>query len=78
MAPGLEADGATPWSWAGYSSAVLISAIGFSMWPHLFMKAYAAESDRALRKTLMMYPTFQIFLVPILLIGFSGVIAYPG
>ncbi len=78
VAPGLEADGATPWSWAGYSSAVLISAIGFSMWPHLFMKAYAAESDRSLRKTLMMYPTFQIFLVPILLIGFSGVIAYPG
>jgi SSS family solute:Na+ symporter len=42
------------------------------------MKAYAAESDRALRKTLMMYPTFQLFLVPILLIGFAGVVAYPG
>lgn len=76
-APGLLPDGSS-WSWAGYSSAVLISAIGFSMWPHLFMKAYAAESDRALRKTLMMYPTFQLFLVPILLIGFAGVIAYPG
>lgn len=76
-APGLTGDG-SPWSWAGYSSAVIISAIGFSMWPHLFMKAYAAESDRSLRKTLMMYPSFQIFLVPILLIGFAGVIAYPG
>lgn len=76
-APGLTGDGSA-WSWAGYSSAVMISAIGFSMWPHLFMKAYAAESDRSLRKTLMMYPTFQIFLVPILLIGFAGVIAYPG
>ena len=76
-APGLL-DNGSPWSWAGYSSAVLISAIGFSMWPHLFMKAYAAESDRSLRKTLMMYPTFQLFLVPILLIGFAGVIAYPG
>lgn len=76
-APGLQADGSA-WSWAGYSSAVLISAAGFSMWPHLFMKAYAADSDRSLRKTLMMYPTFQLFLVPILLIGFSGVLAYPG
>ncbi|HEX9733299.1 MAG TPA: sodium:solute symporter family protein [Thermoanaerobaculia bacterium] len=76
-APGLTASG-EPWSWAGFSSAVLISAIGFSMWPHLFMKAYAAKSDRALRRTVVMYPTFQIFLVPILLIGFAGVLAYPG
>ncbi|MEO1370633.1 MAG: sodium:solute symporter family protein, partial [Acidobacteriota bacterium] len=76
-APGLLADG-SPWSWAGFSSAVLISALGFSMWPHLFMKSYAAKSDRVLRLTVVLYPTFQIFLVPILLIGFSGVIAYPG
>ena len=76
-APGLMADGSS-WSWAGYSSAVFISAIGFSMWPHLFMKSYAAKSDRVLRLTVVLYPTFQIFLVPILLIGFSGVIAYPG
>ena len=33
QAPGLQSDGST-WSWAGFSSAVLISAIGFSMWPH--------------------------------------------
>ncbi|MEM1179245.1 MAG: sodium:solute symporter family protein [Acidobacteriota bacterium] len=76
-APGLLADG-SQWSWAGFSSAVLISAVGFSMWPHLFMKSYAAKSDRVLRLTVVLYPTFQIFLVPILLIGFSGVIAYPG
>ncbi len=77
VAPGLTSDG-EPWSWAGFSSAVLISGIGFSMWPHLFMKSYAAKSDRALRLTVVMYPTFQLFLVPILLIGFSGVLAFPG
>ncbi len=77
VAPGLTRGG-EPWTWAGFSSAVLISGIGFTMWPHLFMKSYAAVSDRALRLTVVMYPTFQIFLVPILLIGFSGVIAFPG
>ena len=77
VAPGLTSSG-EPWAWAGFSSAVLISGIGFSMWPHLFMKSYAAKSDRALRLTVVMYPTFQLFLVPILLIGFSGVIRYPG
>ena len=77
VAPGLTASG-DPWSWAGFSSAVLVSAIGFTMWPHLFMKSYAAKSDRALRLTVVLYPTFQIFLVPILLIGFSGILAFPG
>ncbi len=76
-APGLAADGA-PWSWWGYSSAVLVSAFGFSMWPHLFMKSYAAKSERGLRLTVVLYPTFQLFLVPILLIGFAGVLAFPG
>lgn len=75
-APGLDAGG-DPWTWAGFSSAVAVSAIGFTMWPHLFMKAYAAKSERILKLTVVMYPTFQIFLVPILLIGFSGILAYP-
>ncbi|MEM6454619.1 MAG: sodium:solute symporter family protein [Acidobacteriota bacterium] len=75
-APGLDAQGA-PWSWTAYSSAVIVSAIGFTMWPHLFMKAFAARSDRALRRTVLLYPTFQLFLVPILLIGFAGVLAFP-
>ncbi len=76
-APGLTRNG-TPWDWWGFSSAVIVSAIGFSMWPHLFMKSYAAKSDRSLRLTVVLYPTFQIFLVPILLIGFAGIIAFPG
>ena len=77
VAPGLAADG-SPWSWAAYSSAVLVSGIGFSMWPHLFMKAYAAKSDQALRRTVVFYPTFQLFLIPILLIGISAILKFPG
>ena len=74
--PGLAGNG-DPWTWAAFGSAVFVSAVGFTMWPHLFMKSYAAKSDRALRLTVVMYPTFQIFLVPILLIGFAGVVLYP-
>ncbi len=78
----LEAPGVTgagdPWSWGAYSSAVLVSAVGFSVWPHYFMKSFAAGSERTLRLTIVLYPTFQLFLVPILLIGFSAILAYPG
>lgn len=77
QAPGLTADGSA-WSWWGYSSAVLISAVGFSVWPHFFMRSFAAKSADSLRLSVVLYPTFLLFLVPILLIGFSAVVAFPG
>ena len=75
--PGLDAAGAA-WSWGGYSSAIAISAIGFSIWPHYFMKIYTARSERVLKKTIIFYPTFQIFLIPIMFIGFAGILRFPG
>jgi len=71
--PGL-AGGGEPWSWGAYSTAILASAIGVTMWPHLFMKAYTARSDKIIRRTVILFPTFQLFLIPIFLIGFAGVL----
>ncbi len=71
-APGLTADG-EPWHWGEYSSAIVVSIIGFSAWPHLFMKAFSAKDTRTLKRTVVLYPTFQVFLVPLFLIGFAGV-----
>jgi len=76
-APGLGPDG-MPWTWGGFSSSVAISAIGFSVWPHYFMKIYTARDIPTLKKTVIFYPTFAVSLVPILFIGFSGVLAFPG
>ncbi len=65
--------GAPQMSWAAFSSAILVSVLGFTMWPHLFMKAYATESEKTLKKTIAYYPTFAIFMIPVLFIGFSGI-----
>lgn len=77
-APSVDADGVIvrsgPWSWGTYTTSVLVSIIGFSCWPQLFMRAFSARSERVLKRTVVLYPTFQIFLVPILLIGFAGVL----
>ncbi|MEL7317672.1 MAG: sodium:solute symporter family protein [Pseudomonadota bacterium] len=73
--PGLTASG-EPWSWGGYSSAIIVSGVGLMMWPHLFMKAFTARTDDTLRKTVVLFPTFQLFLIPVFLIGFAGVL-YP-
>lgn len=72
-APGLDATG-QPWTFSEYSSAVLVSAIGFSFWPHLFMKAFTAKSDETLRRTVCLYPTFQLFILPILILGYAGIL----
>ncbi len=71
--PGLDGSGAA-WSWGGYSTAILASAIGLTMWPHLFMKAFTARDDATIRRTVILFPTFQLFLIPVFLIGFAGVL----
>lgn len=74
--PGLTGSG-EPWSWGGYTSAIIISAVGLTMWPHIFMKAFTARDERIIRRTVVLFPTFQLFLVPVFLIGFAGVMAVP-
>ncbi|MGI9625224.1 MAG: sodium:solute symporter family protein [Longimicrobiales bacterium] len=71
--PGLDSAG-QPWGWGAYSSAIIVSAVGLNMWPHLFLKAFAAESDDIIRRTVILFPTFQLFLIPVFLIGFAGVL----
>ncbi|MCG8420419.1 MAG: sodium:solute symporter family protein [Proteobacteria bacterium] len=77
LAPGLTSSG-QPWHWGEYSSAIVVSIVGFSVWPHLFMKAFTARDVATIRRTVVLYPTFQIFLVPLFLIGFAGIFFQPG
>lgn len=64
----------TNMSFGAFSSALLVSVLGFAMWPHLFMKAYTTRNERVLKRTILMYPTFAIFMVPVLFIGFAGIL----
>ena len=38
------------------------------------MKAFTARDERIIRRTVVWFPTFQLFLVPVFLIGFAGVL----
>ena len=75
--PGLTASGSA-WDWWGYSSAIVVSVLGFCCWPHFFMRSMAAKDDRSIKLMVVMYPTMQIFMVPVLIIGFSAVLMFPG
>jgi SSS family solute:Na+ symporter len=58
-----------------YSSEVLVSILGFAMWPHMFMKCFTARSARLVQLSVVFYPTFLFFIVPLLLLGYVAVVA---
>lgn len=62
--------------WVAYSSAIIVSAMGGLMWPHLFMKFYAANSERSIKKMVSLYPLYAYILVPLIIIGFAGILAF--
>lgn len=69
----LTMPGAHGMGWGYFSTAVLVSAFGGGMWPHLFMKFYSADSGKTLRKVSVFYPLYAYLLVPLLFIGFAGI-----
>jgi SSS family solute:Na+ symporter len=58
-----------------YSSEVLVSILGFAMWPHVFMKCFTARSARLVQLSVVFYPSFLFFIVPLLLLGYVAVVA---
>lgn len=55
-----------------YVTIILVSIIGFIMWPHLFSKSYVTE-PRTAKKTVLAYPLFALFIIPLLLVGFAAI-----
>jgi len=55
-----------------YSTAILVSVLGFIMWPHLFSKSFVT-TPKKIRQTVVVYPLFAIIMLPVLLIGFAAV-----
>lgn len=56
----------------GYVTTILVSIFGFLMWPHLFSKSYATNGI-TIKRTVLAYPIFALFLIPLLLAGFAAV-----
>lgn len=55
-----------------YTTIILVSAIGFLMWPHLFSRSYSSQPV-TIKRTVIAYPLFALFVFPLLLAGFAGV-----
>src|SRR5699024_1960718 len=60
-----------------FSSAIVLSVLGFVMWPHVFNKSYSAQSNRHIKRTVVLYPLYALLVVPILLAAFAAITTVP-
>jgi SSS family solute:Na+ symporter len=71
----LPAKGMSP-SW--FVSTVLLSALGFYMWPHAFASVYTAKSEGVFRKNAVVMPLYQLVLLFVFFTGFAAILQVPG
>lgn len=61
-----------------FSSTVLLSVLGFYLWPHTFGSVYAARDADLFRKNAIALPLYQLILLFVFLGGFAALILLPG
>lgn len=57
-----------------YTAEIVMSTLGFTMWPQVFMKCFSARSARAVQYAAITYPSFLLFLVPLMFLGYAALL----
>jgi SSS family solute:Na+ symporter len=76
--PGFLALPAKGESVAWFDSTVLLTALGFYMWPHSFGSLFTAKEEKAFRRNAFMLPLYQIILLFVFFVGFAAILQVPG
>jgi SSS family solute:Na+ symporter len=63
---------------AWFDSTVLLTALGFYMWPHAFGSLFTAKEERAFRRNAVLLPVYQIILLFVFFVGFAAILKVPG
>ena len=61
-----------------FQSTVLLTALGFFMWPHTFGSIYTARDDRIFRRNAAVLPLYQLILLFVFFVGFAATLKVPG
>ncbi len=72
----LTMPGANGMGWGFFTTAILISCFGGWTWPHMFTKFYTADSGKSLRRVSAIYPLYATLLIPLMFIGFAGILVF--
>jgi SSS family solute:Na+ symporter len=71
----LPATGMSP-SW--FISTVILTSLGFYMWPHTFGAVYTARHENVFRRNAVVMPLYQLVLLFVFLAGFAAIQQVPG
>jgi SSS family solute:Na+ symporter len=61
-----------------FQSTVLLTALGFYMWPHAFGAVFTAKEERAFRRNAIILPLYQLILLFVFFCGFAAILKVPG
>lgn len=75
--PALLTFPARGYSGTWYATSVLLTALGFYLWPHTFASIFTARDARTFRRNAVLMPVYQLLLVLVFIIGFAAVLAVP-
>ena len=76
--PGFLVFPASGQSVAWFVSTVLLTALGFFMWPQSFAACYTAKDARVFRRNAIVLPIYQLILLFVFFVGFAAVLQVPG
>jgi SSS family solute:Na+ symporter len=72
--PGATANLGHTW----FVSTVLLTSLGFYMWPHAFGSTFTAKSGATLRRNAVIMPLYTLTLAFVFFAGFTAVLVLPG
>jgi SSS family solute:Na+ symporter len=61
-----------------YQSTVVLTALGFFMWPHAFGALFTAKAERTFRRNAIILPLYQLILLFVFFCGFAAILKVPG
>jgi solute:Na+ symporter, SSS family len=61
-----------------FVSTVILTALGFFMWPHSFAACYSAHEAKVFRRNAIVLPIYQLILLFVFFVGFAAVLQVPG
>src|SRR3954453_17355684 len=70
----LSGDQLTP---VWFSSTVLLTSLGFYMWPHTFGSALSARDERVFKRNAVFMPLYQLLIAFVFFVGFAAVLTVP-
>jgi SSS family solute:Na+ symporter len=59
-------------------STILLTALGFYMWPHVFGSAFSAKSAKTIKRNAIIMPFYQIPILLVFMVGFTALLVIPG